>query len=146
MKRHSGEIDLSGWSLGSIDELHKGMEQLLLNAARDVLNIALDSDESYLSCPVIWAGKPGDEHSSDGQGGPAVADPLTLYLCTSLGGSELKDPTYTFNLREILQSDIRECARDGSFSHGLSLLGAALRDLADEIDAAVSMRAKGEAL
>lgn len=142
MKRKSGEIDLSKWSLGSIDELHKGMEQLLLNAASDVLKIALESDQSYAFFPIIWAGAPGDEYSSDGHSGPAVTDPLTLYFCAGLGCSENEDPVYTFNLREALQDDIDTCARDGSFSHGLSLLSVELRKLADDIDKAVAVREK----
>lgn len=142
MKRIKGSIDLSGWSLGSIDELHKGMEQLLLNASREVLSTALDSDESYIYFPIEWAGAPGDEYSSDGCGGPAVADPLTLYLATGLGGDERHGPIYTLNIREALQGSLSDCAKDGSFSHGLSLLSASLRELADEIDAAVACRAK----
>jgi hypothetical protein len=141
MKRIKGEIDLSSWSLGSIDELHKGMEQLLLNATRDVLNIALDGDDSYITFPIEWAGAPGAKYNSDGHGGPVVTDPLTVYLSTGLGGGEGCDPIYAFSLREALQSGISNCAEDGSFSHGLSLLSASLRELADEIDAAVAVGA-----
>jgi hypothetical protein len=139
MKRKSGEINLSGCSLGSIDELHKGMEQLLLNASRDVLAMALDSNESYLSFPIEWAGAPGDKYSSDGFGGPAVSDPLTMYLTTGLGDRLGSGPTYVFNVREVLQDSIKTCAVDGSFKHGLSLLSAALRELADEIDSAAAV-------
>lgn len=138
MKRKSGEIDLSGWSLGSIDELHKGMEQLLLAAARDVLGLALDSEFSYIAFPAVWAGAPGSKYSSDGQGGPAVDDPLTMYLVTGLGGSESNGPTYSFSLRESLQTDMAWCVRDGSGKHGLGLLSTALRDLASEIDSAIA--------
>lgn len=133
MKKVENNSNLEEWSLVSIDAL----KDVVLKAAGEAVDIAMEDDETYIYFPIEWDDGPGAESSarSDGLGGNAVTDPLTVYLTVALD-SEGSAPTYSFNLRDCLTNSIKACAEDGSFSYGLGVLSAALRDLADEIDSA----------
>jgi hypothetical protein len=126
--------DLSGWELEAFERFQEGLRDIVLDAASEALTIALkDDDHTYVSWPAKWGPK------SDGHSGKvAPADPLTLYLTIALGNDEIDhDPVYAFNLRQCLAENLDECREDGSFSTGLSRIAAALRTLADDIDAAI---------
>jgi hypothetical protein len=126
MKRLGKKPDLSDWNLPDVFDEEKTFREMLQDALEQVLTAIFEEkpEEAYIYFPVEW----GD---TDGRGGPAISDPLTIYL--ALNSIDL---AYSFNLREALATSLEWCAEDGSFSDQLPKLSHALRELANEIDAA----------
>lgn len=130
--RITKKIDLSDWVLPNVFNEGKTFEDLLQTAIEEVLEIVFDDedDKPYIYFPVEW-------NETDGYGGPKVSDPLTIYMVI-----ESIKTVCSFNLRESLAGTLESCAEDGSHSEGLSKLSHALRDLANEIDAACAKHIK----
>ena len=128
VRRVCGKVDLSDWGIRALNDVNQVIGEALLKAVEEALDYAFEDDETYFYFPAEWP-------RSDGVGGPAVADPLTIYLRVGLEGDGEK-PTYRFNLREAVAESMAACREDGSSSTGLGRISAALRELADEIDAA----------
>lgn len=130
MKSKGGSVDLSGWILESADDVARKIADeisgITLKAAGEAVQYALEDPETRAYFPAEW----GD---TDGIDGPPVEDPLTVYVRIALH-TEGEPPTWEFNIREILQDTIDDCASDGFFSEGLGRISSALRDLADDID------------
>lgn len=131
--RITKKIDLSDWVLPDVFNEGKTFEDVLQTAIEEVLEIVFDDedDKPYIYFPVKWG-------ETDGYGGPKVSDPLTIYMVF-----ESIKTTCAFNLRGALADTLESCAEDGSFSEGLPKLSHALRDLANEIDAACAKHIKG---
>ena len=127
--------DLSKWSLPLSDEITSTLEKAISNTVESVLELAFDEGDTYITFPIEWV---SDSRNSDGHGGPAVTDPLTVYLVVDIGSDDNEKPIYEFNLRDVLAGSISDCASDGSFSNGLSKLSASFKALAEEIDAAIA--------
>ena len=104
--------------------LQDGIEQTLECIFED------EDEKAYIFFPIEW-------EDSDGLGGPAVSDPLTIYLVLDSINTH-----YAFNLREALAGSLEFCAQDGSFSDQLPKLSHALRELANDIDAACTKHSK----
>ncbi len=134
MKHRKYKPDLSGWTLDAFDKASATMETCFRDAVSEALHLALEDGSTYIYFPVEW-------DDQDGLSGPAVEDPLTCYLRFGLE-SDGESPTYEFNLRDALDDSIESCAHDGSFSEGLGRLSLALRQLADEIEAARLVHSK----
>lgn len=129
MKHKKHKIDISDWGIQAFNKVSNILEKSFCKAISEVLTYAFEIDETYIDFPVQW-------ERMDGSGVPSVKDPLTVYLHLALDNGDGKLPTYEFNLRDSLSGAIADCAIDGSFSTGLGRLSTALRQLADEIDAA----------
>lgn len=124
--------DLSEWVLPDVFDPEKTFTEMLQDALEQTLEVIFEDEDqqAYIYFPVKW----GD---TDGRGGPAVSDPLTIHLALDSIGS-----AYSFNLREALAASLEWCAEDGSFSDQLPKLSHALRELANEIDAACAKHIK----
>ena len=132
MKRLGEKPDLSDWVLPDVFDEEKTFREMLQDALEQVLEVVFEEEDeqAYIYYPVIW----GD---TDGAGGPAISDPLTVYLLLDSVHSG-----YSFNLREALAGVFEICAEDGSYSDGLPKLSSAFRELANEIDAACAKHIK----
>ena len=131
LKHREYEVGVPDWDIPAIDALKEEIDQTIRRTVSEILASTLADDDTYVYFPIEWAAI-----GEDGIGGK-VPDPLTVYLRVSMPGEEtLESPTYEFNLRDVLREDIKECSAGGSYSIGLGMLSAALRDLASEIDAA----------
>jgi hypothetical protein len=130
MKPTKYKADLSGWNLDSIGDISIKLSEVVLAATAESLQHIFESDETYIYFPVEW-------EDSDGIGGAAVDDPLTIYLRVGME-SDGEKPTFQFNLRDVLKGTMEWCASDGSFSEGLGRLSDSLKALAKDIDDARS--------
>jgi hypothetical protein len=129
MKHKHGKIDFSDWHLPSLDNLTSLIDTGIRDVVKEIFEGAINDDEVYIRFPIVWSELDCDE---DGHGGPAVTDPLSIYINFYEDG-----PVFETSLHECLKSDIEDCIEDGSFSNGLKLISTELRKLADKIDAAV---------
>lgn len=129
MKHKHGKIDFSDWHLPSLDNLTSLIDTGIRDVVKEIFEGAINDDEVYIHFPIVWSELDCDE---DGHGGPAVTDPLSIYINFYEDG-----PVFETSLYECLKSDIENCIEDGSFSNGLKLISTELRKLADKIDAAV---------
>jgi hypothetical protein len=139
-KKTSGKVDLTEWSLESLDEftdaISSKLEEVAKKMAAEALRIALDatSDDPPLLYFKSLKGYPS-----------GVEDPLVLELTLwsisdeALAGEEVN---VEFDLREVLAIEVEECAKDGSWSEKLTSISAALKNLAADIDAAVAKGSK----
>jgi hypothetical protein len=110
---------------------------------------ALERSPPRLSLPIIWDGA---ERPSDGRYGPAVADPLTIYLDLPFGANEDDEVHYACTLEELVDYMI-DAHREGDVPEGTvsdpeaqeicARVSARLRELADKIDAACQSAAPG---
>jgi hypothetical protein len=131
----SPDPDISGWSIPipALESLRRDIEKVIAEA----IDMAMQDTDTYITFPVEWADDDGNQEGSDGVCGPAVDDPLTVYLRIAINNS-MEPTTYSFSLRDALKDTIETCSEDGSFSSGLKKLSSSLRDLASEIDAAIA--------
>lgn len=82
--------NLDEWNLKSIKDFMSLVNDVALEAAGETLNyIVSEKYDSYLHLPYMWA------PDSDGDGGPAVKDPLTIHVCL---GYDYLDANFEFNL------------------------------------------------
>ncbi len=133
------DVSFDEWEFGITEDI---MRPLLEQAAKCVVEVMLDSESENaprLQFPIEWyiEGISKGDHESDAliEG---VPDPLRVRV--NFPAVSKKGDTgafIDFNLRDSLAYGMRGAADDGSFGEGLTLLSAALRQLADEIDAAV---------
>lgn len=132
MKLLRKKPDLSEWVLPDVFDPEKTFTEMLQDALEQTLEVIFEDEDqqAYIHFPSLWG-------ETDGGGGPAVSDPLTIHLALDSIGS-----TVVFNLREALEGTVQMCAEDGSFSDQLPKLSHALRELANEIDAACASGAK----
>lgn len=119
--KHSPKVDFSGWNLegASAEEI------------ADCISKELDK-EANCSAPIIWADPelPGERH--DGNGGPPVDDPLTVYIHLPLA-SEDDNPFWSFSIADLLLDELSE-EMIGDRTWARSKVCAALRALADKIE------------
>lgn len=135
MKHRKHKIDLSDWTLDSVEKVSKLFEDAVFKAASEALQLVFEDDETRIFFPVEWSKEPSDSYKgTDGIGGKQVKEPLTVYL--QLATSEDEPATFEFNLRSAVIDSIETCAEDGSYFTGLGRLSASLKKLAAEIDAA----------
>lgn len=132
MKRAYGKVDLSEWNLGSVDEIADLMKLAVHRAAAEALNLALEDDSTYPWMPYVWA------PNSDGNGGNAPDDPLTIMVTLALNADDADFPEISFSLRDALSSCLDDCRHDGSFADSLDLIARSMHAFADEILAAVA--------
>ncbi len=134
------DVQLSGWSFNARNEIYEAFEKVSLlfekavaKGAEEVLNIAL-KDKSYIHLAA-------DAITSNGIGGEAPDDPLTILLFVPLFNDNDECPAFEFHL-----SDAVEDAIDDNVEHesgkienkkaiGVFLrMSSSLRNLADKID------------
>ena len=132
MMKLKGQISLDHFNLESVGLF----TNMLLLSAKEALDLAFADDNTAAFFPAEY----GD---SDGLGGPAPVDPLTVYFQIALDGDD-EGPYWQTSLSEMLEDTIGYCARDGSFSKGLERIRDGLRELADKIDAALPSNVRGE--
>ena len=142
MKMHKGKVDIRDWNLNSFEPfrqlLQEAGEKTLEKAASEIVQLAIDSGDSYAYLPAEY----GDE---DGCGGPRCNDPLTVYFKFAVGSCDLTDPddpVLKTSLGEMLEGTLDDCEQDGSYSDGLARIRDGLRALADRIDASIQKGAK----
>jgi len=129
--------DLNEWSLDSSEKLSSVINEMVAEA----LHYSLEDEGTRISLPVVWSEDTCEQlgwGGGDGLGGPNVEDPLTVYLRIGIL-SEVEAPTYKFSLRDEVEASLEYFAEDGSYSFGFGRLSVALRELADEIDAAMKI-------
>src|SRR5262245_51796621 len=66
---HCDEVDFSDWNFASLD-----LSAHIAQEATEAVKNTLRDSPPYISLPWIW------QPDSDGFNGPAVADPLMMYL------------------------------------------------------------------
>jgi hypothetical protein len=95
--KHSGKIDLKGWTLPALEEGCEELERLFYKGATEALECMLEnSEDMYVYLPIEW----GD---SDGLGGPPQENPLTVYLRLPLQGEDdPEQPTWSFALNDLI--------------------------------------------
>jgi hypothetical protein len=132
MKRLGKKPDLSDWVLPDVFDEEKTFREMLQDALEQALEVVFEEEEEkpYIYFPAEWG-------NHDGNGGPAIVDPLTIYLVL-----DSINAAYAFNLKESLAGSLEMCAEDGSFSDTLPKISHALRELANEIDAACAKHSK----
>jgi len=131
LKAVAHEPDLSEWELDALDGVLGNFKEWLLKAATEAVTLALKDEDTGVSWPAVWD-----------RAGKTTVDPLTMKLDVALGSMLDEHPVYAFNIRAALQTYLEDCREDGSFSEGLGKIRNALRNLADEIDAALVFGAK----
>lgn len=146
MKVTKGKIDFSKYFTTAVVDanaelteiISKSMMEVIQKSAVGIISEALESEDTYTHFPVVGAKELSGKFDPDYlKWGHEDKDPLAISLVLDLNFSNGdRNPSYDFNLREIVADDIEMCSKDGSFHYGLGLLSAELRKLADEIDAA----------
>jgi hypothetical protein len=133
-----GRPTVRDWNLEPILEecFQPFVTDLLDKALAIVFDESDDEMGPYLTMPAIW----GPE--TDGERGPGVTDPLTIYVILRQLSDSTSDFVLKASLRDILSYDIESCAGDGSFAEGLASIAAEFRALADEISAAIEKAPK----
>ena len=135
MKHIRFKADISDWSLESVDsaiqKVNAVIEKSILMVTADALQYIFSDDETYLMFPTIW-------FPSDGCNGEAPKDPLEVYLRIGANNGRSEKPIFSFSIRDNLLSAMDDCKNDGSFYTGLALISKSLRNLADELDAALT--------
>lgn len=147
MEHVSNKPDMTEWGLESLETLKKDITVGLKKALAEAIHYAMQDDQTNVYFPAIYLRDMShpENHGKKSDGtrrGHEVADPLTVYLRVAAcdHGEEL--PTYSFNMRNALESDLDACKEDGSFAYGLTKLSSALRGLADEIDSVIDSAPK----
>lgn len=101
------KVDFTGWEFAdgkfgelAAEEVAKAIEEQLVD------------DPPWISLPTIWT-------DDDGNGGPPVTDPLTIYITLPLGKmsnhGDAGGPMFSFTLREFLEQSLEEV--DGNWSN-----------------------------
>lgn len=132
--KRRGELDLSDWSIESVDtlveRLHGVITERSHDLAREIFDAAVEHDAT-LNFAIARSVDSDD-------------DPLTLTLILwdiATNTEPYKADTsleYGFNLRDALGDDLDQCRQDGSSSEQLKSISAALKRFATEIDEAVA--------
>ena len=123
------KVSIDGWELDAF----RRFDEVIASAVAEALVLAFNDEDTTVAWPAAYG------HDSDGEGGPGVTDPLTLYLRVALHGTDdLEPPVFAFNLREAIQRDIDDCREDGSYRRGLSDIRNALGLLVHDLDAAIN--------
>ena len=139
MKHVNYNADLSEWELGlddteAIAGVTNAIEKLVAEAAAEMIDIAFRNEGTFAYFPIEYS-TPDNPTRSGIEAN--VSDPLTIFIRIA-ANSDGEPPTYEINLRENIQDSIKSCREGGSYSYGLKQLSASLRELADEIDAAIT--------
>ena len=128
---------LKDWNLEAIDEIQESLKGVILKGVAEVVDYVLKEGEASAYFPFGWV-------NSDGIGGKQPDDPLTFYVALPFGDI-FEPPTFEFSLSaEILDSiELHVSPRSGKVEDDegiatLSKMSAALRDLADKIDASLA--------
>ena len=129
MERKNGKVSLNEWALDATEKLQDVLLTVVLEAAGEALQLALDDEYTYAFMPAIWG-------NSDGCGGPRCDDPLAVYFRVAATDG-MEGPVWGSSLTKMIEDDIATCAEDGSFADGLARIRDALRALADRIDNAL---------
>ncbi len=128
-------FDLSEWTLPTLDEAGERLENLVRSALAELLEVATKENvAAYFS---------GD-------------DPLDVIVAIPIARAELEEPRWTFNLRDLVRSEFEGNAQQVPEDPSAGYLGIgggyideecrpevmklrdALRELADEVDAALN--------
>lgn len=128
---------LDDWDLEVIDEIRESLRGAILKGVAEVVDYALKEGDATAYFPFEWV-------NSDGLGGKQPDDPLTFYVQLPFGDID-EPPTFEFSLSaEILDSiELHASPRSGKIEDDegvatLSKMSAALRELADKIDASLA--------
>lgn len=128
---------LNDWNLEAIDEIQESLKGVILKGVAEVVDYVLKEGEASAYFPFEWV-------TSDGIGGKQPDDPLTFYVQLPFGDID-EQPTFEFSLSaEILDSiGSHVSPRSGKVEDDegiatLSKMSAALRELADKIDASLA--------
>lgn len=132
MKLLGKKPDLSEWVLPDVFEPEKTFTEMLQDALEQTLEVIFEEEDqqAYIHFPALW-----DE--TDGEGEPPTPDPLTIHLAL-----DSINCAVSFSLREAIDGPVALCSEDGSYLDQLPRLSHALRELANEIDAACAAGAK----
>ena len=124
--------NIEDYEIESLDDLKEVLSAGIIKAFNGFIHEAMQRDDTCIYFAAI--------HSIDSS--DTSGDPLTVNL--SIAERELGDdqPTYSFNLRDSLESYLDDCKEDGSGWYGLSRISSELRVLADQIDAAIDSAKK----
>lgn len=127
--------DLSEWELSTIDtfteKLRDGLDKAMREAVADAIELSISEGRFRLRAAILNA------PTSDGYGGAAVKDPLTLYVDVGFQEPGDADVLIKFNLREALAGELASLTRHGAYKPGFEMLRDALRRLADDIETAM---------
>lgn len=137
---HGEKVDISTWSLQSVEGLKQEIERVAYAAANEALTLAI-SYEAFAWFPHEWDF--GDQ-PSDGINGPLPDDPMTIHINLPLGEHDGEGPTWSVSLRTMVREAI-----DGSMSpadgkiatehvKGMAAIRDGLRGLAQAIDDALT--------
>jgi len=129
---HGCAINLEPWVLPETEKMLDGLRKAVLKAASEALTLAVENDVA-LTFPAVWG-------ESDGLGNPSVTDPLTLYLYLPLGPEQHSDAPFATSLSEILLEDLQDATHPEDLPP-YARISAALRELADRIDAELALKA-----
>ena len=106
----ASNIDLSDWDLPKMDEVR----EKILEAFEEVM-LAACEDGAVVRLPYIWSTTTvDDEEASDGEGGPAVLDPLIMRVGVPLGGDIDHMPSWDVDLGAFIEGEV--AFLDGNWS------------------------------
>lgn len=132
---NSGPVDLTTWGF---DDAKVNLSTIINDAFRATFEDASPS----ISFPWEWA------PCSDGRNGPAVSDPLTIYVSLPLGADEDNEPEWACSIRnellgmiELHQNPYTKKVEDKEGIFVLVGMIDALRDVANELEAAIDRTA-----
>jgi hypothetical protein len=120
------------WIPEEMERLQKVLESKIKRELDDWLTTRFKEEAPYLTFPFCWAPE------EDGDGGPAVSDPTTIYIHLP-ALSEPNGVTYSVPLSEVIK-DFLDSYRhdDGTIdpeqSSPCSALAKRLHELADDIE------------
>lgn len=101
-KTTASNIYLSDWNLPKMDEVR----EKILEAFEEVI-LAACEDGADVRLPYIWSTTTVDgEEASDGEGGPAVLDPLIMRVGVPLGGSIDRMPSWDVDLGAFIEGEV----------------------------------------
>jgi hypothetical protein len=101
---HKGDFDLTDWTLDTFEDMaEEHWKPLLLKALAELLEIAV-KEKVHAYLPSDWNfGDPPE----DGRGGPAVADPLIIYVGLPIAQEEGEQGAFwSFDFRELVRDSI----------------------------------------
>jgi hypothetical protein len=103
-------IDFSDWNFPKLDEVREG----ILEAFEEVI-LAACEEGATARLPFIYSiSSVDDDPAEDGEGGPAVLDPLLVRIGIPLGGNADNMPSWDLDLGLLIEEEV--ALMDGSWT------------------------------
>ena len=141
------KVDLREWNFPSIENINSTIEDAIKAAASEAIDIALEEYEWRFSFPAEYG------PDSDGRGGPAPLDPMTIAVGIPLGDEIYGDVEFQCSLRNIVQEIITDhenggradAAISGSSRDSLNRIANGFHGLAEMLELALARPESTEA-